>query len=244
LCLGVFVVLILGGAARAAIFMYVDDDGRRHAVGSIDAVPPEYRAQIDTVEGAYDDSTEAEREQARAEAAERRAEWMKGQSERLRREQEEAVVREASRERLREDEARKAQGEIEVRLLRNRVYVPVRLTQGSRQKDAYLVLDTGAEGSVIYTELAKSVGMRLDNLTIGSGYGVGGVKIECRRGTLDCLTVGPYEHREFDVGIVDYDGPRVTESGLLGMNFLKGYEHRVDYTRKVLQLTPRQTGKR
>lgn len=227
--------------ARGAIFMYVDDDGRRHAVGSIDAVPLKYRDQVNTVAGKHDNSTEAERERDRLESARRRAEWLEGQSKRLHREQEEAVARQAEGERLRLEEERSAQGEVKVLIVKNRVYVPVTISHDLRQADAYLVLDTGAESTVIHADLAESIGIQYKNLDRSSAYGVGGVEVECRYFKLPSLALGPFRKESFYVGVVDYDGPHTTAKGLLGMDFLKHYEHNVDYARKVLQLTPRQT---
>jgi predicted aspartyl protease len=235
------IIIILGVAfaARAAIFMYVDDAGKRHVVGDINAVPPEYRNQIETVEGAYDDSTPEERDAARREAARRREAWLRGQSTRIQREKADAAARKEAEEQRRRDAERAAGGEVKVLLFRNRVYVPVTLQYDQRRTDAYLVLDTGAERTVIHADVAQRIGIKFNTLDRGSAYGVGGVEVECRYFKLGRLEVGPYAKETFHVGVVEYGGPRTTAKGLLGMDFLKGYEHEVDYAAGVVRLKPR-----
>jgi predicted aspartyl protease len=176
---------------------------------------------------------------ARREAAQRRAAWLQGQSARIQREQAEAAARKAAEAQRRLEADRAAGGEVKALLFRNRVYVPVTLQYDQRRIDVYLVLDTGAERTVIHADVAQRIGIKFKNLDRGSAYGVGGVEVECRYFKLDRLEVGPFAQDAVHVGVVEYAGPRTTAKGLLGMDFLRQYEHEVDYAAGVVRFKPR-----
>jgi len=93
------------------------------------------------------------------------------------------------------------------------------------------ILDTGAGTSLLSTELAK----RLDVKVLGSkeGHSAGG-KVSVSLGKVDSLAVGETKLRDVDVGIVDLAhigntvGAKV--DGDLGYNFLKHFRVTIDYS--------------
>lgn len=92
------------------------------------------------------------------------------------------------------------------------------------------ILDTGAGTSLLSTELAK----RLDVKVVGSkeGHSAGG-EVSVFLGKIDSLAVGEIKLRDVDVGIVDLSQIAKTiganVDGDLGYNFLKHFRITIDY---------------
>jgi predicted aspartyl protease len=99
------------------------------------------------------------------------------------------------------------------------------------------ILDTGAGTSLLSTELAK----QLDVKIIGSkeGHGAGG-KVAVSLARVDSLAVGEMRLQTVDVGIVDLASiGRAVDAkidGDIGYNFLKQFRVTVDYHHSVIRL--------
>ena len=99
------------------------------------------------------------------------------------------------------------------------------------------ILDTGAGTSLLATDLAKQLELKM----IGSKEGqTAGGKVSVSLAKVDALAVGDTKLRNVDVGIVDLSqigktvGTKI--DGDLGYNFLKHFRLTIDYRDSILQL--------
>ena len=233
---GFLIILLLSAAmlffpfaVRADIYKYVDKNGTTHFVDDLGKVPPEYRNQVTVREEKPEVTTEGETSPA-----------VQGKGETP----EEARTRqmlEGLEDKKRQDEE-KAREEFEKSLVTkvtirgNQVLVPVTLGYGGKEVQASLVLDTGAEMTVIHQAIAEQLNLLLTQRT-GVRVGGGGV-INARIAKVDYVRVGPYEAKELHVWVVFPQGSPSKEDGALGMNFLRGLEYSVDFENQVIRWKP------
>src|SRR2546423_9144237 len=108
------------------------------------------------------------------------------------------------------------------------VLLPVKVNE---QGPFEFILDTGAGTSLISTELAEQLGVRV--LGSKEGQSAGG-KVSVSLAKVDSLAVGEAKLADLDVGIVDLShigktvGAKI--DGDLGYNFLHHYRVSIDYT--------------
>ena len=121
-----------------------------------------------------------------------------------------------------------------VTVIGNSVLVPVTLVYQGYQVDVQLLLDTGASGTVINTEIADRLNINLSTARKGRGRVVGGVVIDTYQITLSRLTVGPHTKENFPVFVIPHKGPPAKYDGLLGMDVLRGLKYVVDFEKHLI----------
>jgi hypothetical protein len=114
----------------------------------------------------------------------------------------------------------------------NQVLVPVQIGYGQRKTEARLLLDTGASITTLHRDIAKKLTIyktRKAKLMVpgGSTVIVDFVKLEF-------IKSGPYRLSSPTVAIIDHSGPAVSYQGLLGMDFLRGRQYRIDFKNEVI----------
>ncbi len=121
-----------------------------------------------------------------------------------------------------------------VTVVGNRVLVPVTLVYQGTQVDAQLLLDTGASGTVINTDIADRLNVDLSKARRTHVRVVGGAIIEAHRVTLSRLTVGPCIQEKIAVFVIPHTGPAAAYDGLLGMDVLGSLQYRVDLKKQLI----------
>jgi len=125
--------------------------------------------------------------------------------------------------------------ETKVLMVGNAVLVPVKLGYKEKELSTWLVFDTGATT----TALHKSVGDELGISPNASGKTAiaDGTVIDTQKATLDYIIVGPYRMDNFQSVIIDHknDSNSNMVKGLLGMNFLRKVNYKIDFARKMIK---------
>ncbi len=121
-----------------------------------------------------------------------------------------------------------------VTVIGNSILVPVTLVSQSNQVDVQLLLDTGASGTVINTEIADRLNMNLSTARKSRARVVGGAVIDTHQVMLRRITVGPHTKENIAVFVVPHKGPAAKYDGLLGMDVLRGLKYNVDFEKQII----------
>ncbi len=125
----------------------------------------------------------------------------------------------------------------EVRVVSSQVLVPVILNNGGSDVPVQMLLDTGSSGTVIKSEVARRMGLDLDNAVTVKAMVVGGGTIEVKVVQLTRMTVGPHQVADPVIGVFEHFGRPVSFDGILGMDFLGEVDYQLDLDRKVITWT-------
>lgn len=97
-----------------------------------------------------------------------------------------------------------------------------------------LIVDTGAESTMISEDTAKKLGIDFDackkdlNLILADGS-----KIKAKTVVLDSVKVGSVEANDVDVAIIRTDSTRM-QHGLLGMSFLRNFSFNINFEKQKI----------
>lgn len=203
----------------------MDKNGSVHFVDDINRIPPEYRKALKTYQERYDHLSESEK------ALMREKDRQKAEG-----------IGKRPGEKNREPETGRKDGKTgskervtRVSIKGNHVLVPVKLAFGRKKTTAMLVLDTGAEIIVLHQNVAAKLNIRSGKK--GSVKVASGRKVPAKLVKLSYAEAGPIRKKDIHAVVISPQGA-VHYDGLLGMNFLKNLDYKIDFDNQVILWRP------
>ena len=218
-------------AASAVFYKYQDKNGSTHYVDDISKIPPEYREDLKIYKETRDHLSDEDKSNLESQERKREEKRKQDLKDRLRKR------KETERKRQENIERQKLLKSLvtNVGIKGNSVLVPVKVTFGPNEKTALLVLDTGAEIVVLHKDFADQLNIRpfkKSKATVASGQ-----SIPVGIAKLSSLEVGPHKKTDLVAAIINPVGT-LHHNGLLGMNFLRDLEYRIDFDNRVIVWKP------
>jgi len=116
----------------------------------------------------------------------------------------------------------------------NQVLIPVKIAYDRRETSIYLLMDTGASGTAIHSNIADQLYINLYKAQKAKAGIVGGGMIDASIVMVDSLQIGPHIIKNCNVAFIPHEGRTVNFDGLLGMDVLGRFGYKIDLTKQTI----------
>ena len=123
--------------------------------------------------------------------------------------------------------------ETKVFIENDRVFIPVKIRYRNAETSILMRFDTGASRTSLQAGIARELNIS-DSVTSRSRVADGSY-VETAEATLDSIQVGPFRMKNHRVSIMAHHGQEQMSKGLLGMNFLKHVEYKIDFEKRLIR---------
>lgn len=228
----VFCLVVFPYSAGSEFYEFIDENGVKTFTNDPGRVPQAQADDIKVHKEPYDDLPEEERQRMIEAEAARAAEIEKQQAEEWKRYEQEKRLRDLEKAEAEKKKELERNSTPVIITENNQILVPVTLGYRGKTATANLLLDTGANMTIIHDDVAAR--LNIDGGRKGSLIVAGGDKIKTRHLIIQSLSVGPKTVSDPRISILSYTGDEAPFDGLLGLDFLRRFKYTIDYGKSLI----------
>lgn len=207
-------IVLISTTVQAEIYRYIDKNGHSVYVDNLASVPSQHRQKFIDEQTENDEPTYSTPDKARQNSTDLDARWQ------------ELVIDSQPAD---QDFA----GTTPVRIINNRVIIPVRVKQKRRKVQLNLLLDTGASITLLHEQSIKK--LKIGKVRTQRARLADGSTIDINVAKVSELTVGPIKLLNTPIAIIENQGRREETDGLLGLDVLRHHPFNIDYKNQLIR---------
>lgn len=227
----IFVLILIPQQTQSKLYQYVDEKGVKHFTEDKGLIPDHSRDKTVEYSDKYDYMSDDEKKTAKEKERIEEEQLKARRQAELRAYRQKALLQEqlqAKKERLKKTRTK-------VYISNNQILVPVTLNYDNNTVTTTLLLDTGANKTVINDSVAAQ--LEVNGGEKGIARVAGGGFINTKLIKIKSIKVGPKKINSKTIMVMDQEGSADRFNGLLGLDFLSNFKHTIDYEGQYINWT-------